>query len=95
MDEVRPTLVRRGATLGANCTIVCGVTIGCYAFVAAGAVITKDVPDYALVLGNPGRLGGWMCTCGNRIHFGDDDETGLCRACSKRYRKADSKVWPE
>ena len=67
MDELRPTLVRRGATLGANCTIVCGVTIGQYAFVGAGAVVTRDVPDFALVVGNPARIIGWMCACGNRL----------------------------
>jgi UDP-2-acetamido-3-amino-2,3-dideoxy-glucuronate N-acetyltransferase len=61
MDELRPTLVRRGATLGANCTIVCGVTIGQYAFIGAGAVVVKDVPDFALVVGNPARIIGWMC----------------------------------
>lgn len=94
MDELRPTLVRRGATLGANCTIVCGVTVGSYSFVAAGAVVTRDVPDHALILGNPGRVAGWMCTCGNRIHFETDDQ-GACKACSRRYRKAQSKVWPE
>jgi UDP-2-acetamido-3-amino-2,3-dideoxy-glucuronate N-acetyltransferase len=94
MDELRPTLVRRGATLGANCTVVCGVTIGAYAFVAAGAVVTRDVPDHALVLGNPGRVAGWMCACGNRIQF-EADDTGSCKACSRRYRKAQSKVWPE
>ena len=95
MEELRPTLVRRGATLGANCTIVCGVTIGSYAFVAAGAVVTKDVPDYALVIGNPGRVRGWMCSCGHRINFAADSDTGLCKACSTRYRKAELKVWPE
>jgi UDP-2-acetamido-3-amino-2,3-dideoxy-glucuronate N-acetyltransferase len=94
MDELRPTLVRQGASLGANCTVVCGVTIGTYAFVAAGAVVTRDVPDYALVVGNPGRVAGWMCACGNRIHFADD-ERGLCKTCSTRYRRAQSKVWPE
>jgi UDP-2-acetamido-3-amino-2,3-dideoxy-glucuronate N-acetyltransferase len=94
MDELRPTLVRRGATLGANCTIVCGVTVGSYSFVAAGAVVTRDVPDHALILGNPGRAAGWMCTCGNRIHFETDDQ-GACKTCSRRYRKAQSKVWPE
>lgn len=67
MDEVRPTLVRRGATLGANSTIVCGVTIGCYGFVGAGAVVTRDVPDYGLVVGNPGRLIGYVCECGCRL----------------------------
>ncbi len=67
MDQVRQTLVRRGATLGANCTIVCGVTIGRYAFVGAGAVVTRDVPDYALVVGNPARQIGSMCACGERL----------------------------
>ena len=95
MEELRPTLVRRGATLGANCTIVCGVTIGTYAFVAAGAVVTKDVPDYALVVGNPGRIRGWMCSCGSRIEFPADVDKGVCSACARRYRKADSKVWME
>jgi UDP-2-acetamido-3-amino-2,3-dideoxy-glucuronate N-acetyltransferase len=95
MSELRPTLVRRGATLGANCTVVCGVTIGCYAFVAAGAVVTHDVPDHALVMGNPGRVRGWMCMCGNRVQFDGEDGTGVCRDCSTRYRKAASKVWAE
>ena len=67
MHEKRCTLVKRGATLGANCTIVCGNTIGRYAFVAAGAVVTRDVPDYALVMGNPARVKGWMCMCGVRL----------------------------
>src|ERR1700733_15477005 len=65
--EYRPTLVKRGATLGANCTIVCGRTIGAHAFVGAGAVVTKDIPDYALVVGNPGRLTGWVCGSGVTI----------------------------
>jgi len=67
MDQVQPTLVKRGATLGANCTVVCGVTIGEYGFVGAGAVITRNVPDYGLMLGNPARRVGWMCACGERI----------------------------
>ena len=95
MDELRPTLVRQGATLGANCTVVCGVTIGSYAFVAAGAVVTRDVPDYALIRCNPGRVTGWMCACGNRIQFESTDDRGSCTACARRYRKAQSKVWPE
>ena len=70
MEELKPTLVRRGATLGANCTVVCGVSIGRYAFVGAGAVVLKDVPDHGLVVGNPGRLIGWMCACGHRLDFG-------------------------
>jgi len=68
MDEIRPTLVKKGASLGANCTIVCGVTIGEYAFVGAGAVVTKDVKDHALVVGNPARQTGWMCECGEKIN---------------------------
>jgi len=67
MDQVRPTLVKRGATLGANCTIVCGHTIGRYAFIGAGAVVTKDVPDHALMVGNPARRIGWVCECGERL----------------------------
>jgi UDP-2-acetamido-3-amino-2,3-dideoxy-glucuronate N-acetyltransferase len=92
MDELRPTLVRRGATLGANCTIVCGITIGEYVFIGAGAVVTKDVPDFALVMGNPGRIAGWMCVCANRIDFNDGHETGRCRACRRTYRKAGNEV---
>ena len=67
MSEARKTLVRQGATLGANCTIVCGVTVGRYAFVGAGSVVTKDVPDHALVYGNPARFRGWVCTCGEKL----------------------------
>ena len=66
-DEYRETLVRKGATLGANCTILCGVTVGEYAFVGAGAVVTRDVPDYALVVGSPARQIGWMSAFGERI----------------------------
>ena len=66
-DEYRDTIVRRGATLGANCTIICGVTIGEYAFVAAGAVVNRDVPPYALIAGVPGRQIGWMSEFGERI----------------------------
>ena len=69
-DEYRPTLVKRGATLGANCTVVCGNAVGQYAFVGAGSVVTKDVPDYALVIGNPGRISGWMCQCGVKLASG-------------------------
>ena len=67
MDQLRPTLVRKGATIGANATIICGVTIGRYAFIGAGAVVTRDIPDHALVFGNPSRLIGWMCRCGERL----------------------------
>ena len=92
MDELRSTLVRRGATLGANCTIVCGITIGQYAFVGAGAVVTKNVPDFALVTGNPGRIAGWMCVCANRIDFSEGHETGSCQSCRRAYRKTGNEV---
>jgi UDP-2-acetamido-3-amino-2,3-dideoxy-glucuronate N-acetyltransferase len=87
-DEFLPTLVKRGATFGANCTIVCGVTIGQYAFIGAGAVVVKDVPDFALVVGNPARIIGWMCQCGNRIAFAEEDGPGACQACHRTYQKA-------
>src|SRR5215470_10107050 len=95
MDELRPTLVRQGATLGANCTVVCGITIGQYAFIGAGAVVVKDVPDFALVVGNPGKLIGWMCRCGNRIDFTEEDGVGVCRGCRQIYRKTHQRVSPE
>ena len=82
MDQVRPTLVKRGATLGANCTVVCGNTIGRSAFVGAGAVVTRDVPDHALVMGNPAIHTGWMCACGEKL---EDDLS--CPACGARYEK--------
>ncbi|MDL2124688.1 MAG: acetyltransferase [Deltaproteobacteria bacterium] len=87
MDQVRPTLVKRGATLGANATIVCGVTIGRYAFIGAGAVVTKDVPDHALMVGNPATQTGWICECGERL----TEEMG-CAVCGKSYRKCDSGI---
>lgn len=88
-DEYKRTVVKKGATLGANSTIVCGVTIGNYAFVGAGAVLTKDIPDYALVYGNPGRLHGWVCACGTRLELSRDEtvETAVCKACGKKYEK--------
>lgn len=92
MDDLRPTLVRRGATLGANCTIICGITIGQYAFVGAGAVVTRDVPDYALVVGNPARIVGWMCACGNRIEQNGNDSAGICVSCRQAYRIAGEEV---
>src|ERR1700754_2374154 len=69
-DEYRETLVKRGASIGANVTVVCGHTIGRYAFIGAGAVVTKDVPDYALIIGNPGRIAGWVCECGVKLATG-------------------------
>lgn len=89
-SEYRQTLVRKGATLGANCTIVCGVSIGQYAFVGAGAVVTKDVPDYALVTGVPARITGWMCQCGVKLPLSPDPETAetaQCPTCGTQYEK--------
>jgi UDP-2-acetamido-3-amino-2,3-dideoxy-glucuronate N-acetyltransferase len=80
MDEARPTLVKRGASLGANSTIVCGVTIGRFAFVGAGAVVTRNVPDHALVYGNPARQKAWVCLCGEKL--GRDLR---CAACAASY----------
>jgi UDP-2-acetamido-3-amino-2,3-dideoxy-glucuronate N-acetyltransferase len=90
--EYRPTLVKRGATLGANCTIICGVTIGQYAFVGAGAVINTDVPDFALMVGVPARQIGWMSRYGERL---DLPLTGVaettCPRTGDRYRLADGR----
>ena len=86
-DEYRRTLVQRGASLGANCTVVCGVTIGRYGFIGAGAVVTKDIPDHALVVGNPGRISGWMCHCGVKLASGrTPPDEASCRSCGSRYR---------
>ena len=93
MDDIRRTLVRRGASLGANCTVVCGVTIGEYAFVGAGAVVNRDVPDYALVVGNPGKVIGWMCVCGLQLDFNSGDRS-TCEGCGIMYTKLDDAVHP-
>ncbi len=79
------TLAKRGATLGANATIVCGNTLGRYSFVGAGAVVTKDVPDYALVYGNPAHIRGWMCECGIKLEF--KNSKAVCKECNKSYVK--------
>ena len=85
-SEYRPTLVRRGATLGANCTVICGHTIGQYAFVAAGAVVTKDVPAYALMAGVPARQIGWMCRCAAERLVFDPAGDACCPACGAAFR---------
>lgn len=85
-EEFRPTLVRLGATLGANATILCGVTIGRYALVGAGAVITRDVPDHALVVGVPARQTGWVCRCGCTLSAADSNSTSwACPRCEASY----------
>jgi UDP-2-acetamido-3-amino-2,3-dideoxy-glucuronate N-acetyltransferase len=90
--EFRATLVQRGATIGANATVVCGHIIGRYAFIAAGAVVTRDVPAYALVLGAPARIGGWMCECGVRLVKTAGEL--VCPTCSRRYRPHGETIEP-
>ncbi|MDM8531591.1 DapH/DapD/GlmU-related protein [Anaerolineales bacterium HSG25] len=84
------TKIRRGATLGANCTIVCGSTVGRYAFVAAGAVITKDVPDYALMMGVPSRQVGWMSRHGHRLSNSNNEGIMICPESNYRYQEIES-----
>jgi len=86
--EFKPTLVKRGATIGANATIVCGNTVGRYAFIGAGSVVTKDIPDYAMVYGTPARINGWVCECGTKLNFGRRSRFE-CSACGKGYRKVE------
>ncbi len=90
-DEFRPTLVREGATLGANSTILCGHTIGRFAFVAAGAVLIEDVPDFGLVAGNPAKLKGWMCRCGVRLQI--EGSRATCDLCGRKYGKEGERVY--
>lgn len=103
--EYRRTLVRRGVSIGANATIVCGTTLGEYAFVGAGAVVSRDVKPYALVVGVPARQVGWVCACGERLTTDGvlgtiDDATGerrlvACAVCGARYRLVDGTLSPE
>ena len=81
-------MVKKGATIGANATIVCGATLGRNSFVGAGAVVTRNVPDHALVLGNPAKQIGWMCSCGERLS--DDLE---CLVCGNTYQKSPEGLW--
>lgn len=99
-SQYLPTLVRRGATLGANCTIVCGATVGRYAFIGAGAVVRGDVPDYALMLGVPAARKGWMSRHGHRLEKQDAEGNLICPESGWRYKEAEAGVlrcldWPE
>ena len=89
-DEYQKTLVKQGATLGANSTVMCGITIGRYAFVGAGALANKNVPEYALVYGIPARIKGWMCYCGVKLSLpasAKSNKTAVCSNCGRKYRK--------
>lgn len=86
-DEFRKTLVKRGATIGANATVLCGATLGEYCFVAAGAVVTRSIPAYALIAGVPGRILGWMSRAGHRLEF-DTAGRAVCRESGEIYRKS-------
>jgi len=89
--EWKPTLIKRGATISANATIICGNTIGKWAMIGAGAVVTKDVPDYAIVVGVPARITDWACECGNKIEFKEGKT--VCKICRRKYQKRRKKVW--
>jgi UDP-2-acetamido-3-amino-2,3-dideoxy-glucuronate N-acetyltransferase len=91
-NEYRNTVVRQGASIGANATVVCGHTIGQYAFIGAGAVVTRDVPDYALIYGNPARQQGWVCRCGIRLPLHGIRAT--CQACGDSYQLVDGRLSP-
>lgn len=94
-DEYQTTLVKRGATIGANATVLCGVTLGRYCFIGAGTVVTRDVLDHELIVGNPGRVAGFVCCCGCKLDMeiveNDTGETA-CESCGKRYARSDGLV---
>lgn len=90
-NEYKPTIVQKGATIGANATIVCGITIGRYAFIGAGAVVTKNIPDYALVMGNPARQAGWMSEYGHKLKF-NAEGTAVCPESKEEYVLEEGKV---
>jgi UDP-2-acetamido-3-amino-2,3-dideoxy-glucuronate N-acetyltransferase len=90
-NEFKKTFVRKGATIGANSTIICGVNIGSYSFIGAGSVVTKDVPDYALVVGNPARQTGWMSRMGHKLKFSTEGKAA-CPECGEQYELVNGKV---
>ena len=90
-NEFKITLIKKGASIGANATIVCGHTIGEYAFIGAGAVVTKDVPAYALIVGNPGRQTGWMSQHGQKLKF-DKEGNATCSESGETYQLSENQV---
>ncbi len=99
-EKVSKTLIKKGASIGANSTIICGITIGKFAMIGAGSVVTKDVPDYALVYGNPAKITGFVCECGRKIEKFEDDNKdsfvkGICKFCKKEIfiNKENFKRW--
>jgi UDP-2-acetamido-3-amino-2,3-dideoxy-glucuronate N-acetyltransferase len=93
-DEFLPTLVKRGATIGANATIICGVTIGRYALIGAGSVVTRDVPDFALMVGVPAKQKGWVCVCGVPLHNRENHESSTCTRCQREYKFMHEEIIP-
>ena len=94
-DEYQATIVKQGASIGANATVVCGTTIGRYAFIGAGAVVTRDVPDYAVVYGSPARIRSWVCQCGLPLVFSADGAEELAKCeCGESYRRNEQMVSP-
>jgi len=89
--EYVKTLVKEGASIGANATVVCGNTIGRHVFIGAGAVVVSDIPDYAIVVGVPAKIIGWMCECGNKLEF--KKKKAICKICKRKYEKRGNKVW--
>lgn len=85
--EYKQTLIKKGASIGANATVVCGNTVGSYAFVGAGSVVTKNVPNHALIVGNPARQIGWMCECGAKLT--ESNSKFACKECEKQFKKTD------
>ena len=92
-EEYKKTIIKKGASIGANATIVCGYNIGRYAFIGAGSVVTKDIPDYALMVGNPARRIGYVCECGNRLQV--KEEECNCQSCNKEYRMISGNLSPK
>ena len=90
-NEFKNTLIKKGASIGANATIICGNTIGSYAFIGAGTVVTRDVPDYALIIGNPGRQTGWMSEFGHKLKFGADN-IAVCSESNQKYILENNKI---